>query len=1370
MKNDNREIKPDTCQWLVRHKMYQDWVATDKSLLWIRGKAGSGKSTLARYVQEKRQDLFPKELLVLSFFFHDRGEGLQLKTLGLLRSLLHQILFESPEALVEVTAEFENRCAQDGEVDTKWNWDLEEMWHHVRSSLRKVLKQRPVCLIVDAIDQCVDRSQSEIVQKLQDLLNVSPTSTSKFHLLLTSRGDIDWRPANCFKICVEQENREALLAYIMWRLPDNFKSWSEMVDDAQGMFLWLRLTTSQVLQDNIKPETILKNTKNRPQSIDGFYRRIIQDQKKNADFLRLVQWICFAHRLPSLDELQWGMIVDEKSSGQPLAKWREASRYSGDNFEAMVKSLGGGIVEITNDKFVRFIHRSVKHFFLDGGLAELRESVYGIQKPTKEEAIRLAHYDLMRTCVRYLTASEIVELDLDNVEDSTSSFPLLRYATCSVMEHAKKSEVPGRVRSDLLEWFEWPSTSLINRWAKLVRIVDPWSACSTSERSETTLVHVFSRYGLESALRATLGDKSVFREHIRHIDGGGQMALSVAAGAGQLGVVRMLLNSDCVDINAKDKRGWTALSHAAAAGHSRIVNLIADRSHAGAQKALFLAADRNHAGVIKELLKPKVPVEIKIDDKDIDGNTALFLGVRKGYTEVVKVLLKSEADVGALDRKNRTVLMAAAWAGHLGVVRQLANDPRIRADSRDKNGHTALMMAAQQGQLEIFEFLLGNNPAQLDEKDNSGCTVFSQAAQRGQISIVKWLIQRGSVNVNSQDYHGRTPLSLATTADNLDMIELLLKDGEAHVDLADNDRRTPLVWAVKGGQADVVRLLLRYGAKADAPGENKKTALHHAASKGHAEVVWMLLESGASIAARDEEEMTALHYAAWGGHTEVVQGLIKRGLDVGARDKGQRTALHYAAWGGCREVVQKLLENGANVNDQDYNWDTAGILAREMPFSLAAEYGPTDTVALPPDRDRAKGIEAKDNKGMVPLMLAARAGRVEVVKLLLDRGAKSGVNDKDGRGVLTHAVVRGHEAVVFQILKRWRNTRPGSIELVEAYAEARRRGYVAIATLIKKSGISKGALPWKRAKTVAAAEGRRRRSEQATAKRRRMANSGAPPCPGVNFRDAAKKGDLAQVQELLDAKIINLADEKGYTALSWAARRGHVDVVQCLLDNQADVNSQNTAGETALLLAVEYSKPQPSAASDGHLEIVKKLLGASANANTEDHQGRTALLQAVRDGRYDIVEHLFTTTSLSVDIEDDKGYTALSTAARKGFSEIVAILLKRGRAGVRGDTIAMVRAAQERNFDIVQLLMENMEEVDINVVDERGRTAISYAAQFGSDEIVGLLLDHKADIDIKDKEGYTAAWWAKNEQHKPVLRALRTYWKATRSQRVKVPT
>jgi hypothetical protein len=88
-------------------------------------------------------------------------------------------------------------------------------------------------------------------------------------------------------------------------------------------------------------------------------------------------------------------------------------------------------------------------------------------------------------------------------------------------------------------------------------------------------------------------------------------------------------------------------------------------------------------------------------------------------------------------------------------------------------------------------------------------------------------------------------------------------------------------------------------------------------------------------------------------------------------------------------------------------------------------------------------------------------------------------------------------------------------------------------------------------------------------------------------------------------------EEKDSGALLEAAARCHVDIVNSLLSEGADVHAKDNHDRTALMYATW----------EGRTETVKLLLSNGADANSKDRRGRTALLLATENGDLNIVEH-----------------------------------------------------------------------------------------------------------------------------------------------------
>ena len=73
--------------------------------------------------------------------------------------------------------------------------------------------------------------------------------------------------------------------------------------------------------------------------------------------------------------------------------------------------------------------------------------------------------------------------------------------------------------------------------------------------------------------------------------------------------------------------------------------------------------------------------------------------------------------------------------------------------------------------------------------------------------------------------------------------------------------------------------------------------------------------------------------------------------------------------------------------------------------------------------------------------------------------------------------------------------------------------------------------------------------------------------------------------------------------------------------------------------------------------------------------------------------------------------------------------------------------------EVVKLLLDNGADINIKNVD--GWTALMYAAEKGCKEIVKLRIDNKADLNIKTKVGRTALDIAEQEGHQEIINILR---------------
>ncbi|KAM6516691.1 hypothetical protein FALCPG4_014865 [Fusarium falciforme] len=1066
--NDIDAAAKGTCKWLLLHKTYKSWTSCDRGLLWIKGKPGSGKSTLLRYALNNVTEILNirESALVLSFFFHGRGSELQKTPLGLFRSVLHQLLLQVPEALTDLVDTFQQRCENAGKPGKQWQWHPRELQRFFESSLLKVLETRPLWLFVDALDECGEENARKLAKEFKSLLDShSPTDLKEFRICFTCRHypilDLD----GVFKICVEEENKRDISTFVQDKLSLFRERTSSMIPDlitnrADGVFLWAWLMVNQVLDLELEG-TGLKEIEatilSVPQELDNLYRELIRNL--GPDSLKLIQWVCFATRPLTLDELRWALVIEIDCPHQSLYECQSAGDYTSDDerMQRRVQTLSRGLAEVTSDaKVVQFIHQSVKDFFVEKGLSALDENA------KTDLVVGIAHHRLSRACIRYLAMLEIGRSASHEPYSWRSKFPFLHYAMASWVTHVRQSDARSVPQEDLLEYFAGPSNALMERWVRVYRILGTYSDDYPLEG--TSLVHVMSRYGVAGALGAILERADQVGINIDAKDSDGRTPLSWAASGGHEVVVQILLKTGKFDIarwpkvivrllllvtgkvnvDTKDWNGRRPLSYAAENGHEAVVRLLLDRgarteaAHNEGRTPLSYAAANGHEAVVRLLLDRGARTEAA----DMWGQTPLARASEKGHEAVVRLLLDGGAHTNAADKDGWTPLLWAAKNGHEAVVRLLL-DGGAHTNAADKDGWTPLLWAAKNGDEAVVRLLLDGG-AHTEAAGNEGRTPLSYAAENGDETVVRLLLDRNA-HTEAAGNEGRTPLSYAAENGHEAVVRLLL-DGGAHTNAADKDGWTPLLWAAKNGDEAVVRLLLDRNAHTEAAGNEGRTPLSYAAENGDEAVVRLLLDGGAHTNAADKDGWTPLLWAAKNGDEAVVRLLLDGGAHTEAAGNEGRTPLSYAAENGDETVVRLLLDRNAHTNAADKDGWTPLLWA----LLWAAKNGDETVVRLL--LDGGAHTEVADMWGRTPLARASEKGHEAIMRLLLDGGAHTEVADMWGRTPLARASEKGHEAIMRLLLERGANTEAADMWGRTPLARASEKGHEAIMRLLLERG------------------------------------------------------------------------------------------------------------------------------------------------------------------------------------------------------------------------------------------------------------------------------------------------------------------------------
>ena len=156
----------------------------------------------------------------------------------------------------------------------------------------------------------------------------------------------------------------------------------------------------------------------------------------------------------------------------------------------------------------------------------------------------------------------------------------------------------------------------------------------------------------------------------------------------------------------------------------------------------------------------------------------------------------------------------------------------------------------------------------------------------------------------------------------------------------------------------------------------------------------------------------------------------------------------------------------------------------------------------------------------------------------------------------------------------------------------------------------------------------------------------------LNLYEAAESGDIEAVkQHLADGTDIELkCTGCGSTALGHAAKHGHNEIAELLIENGADVSAKDEDGSTPLHLA----------ALMGYKEIAELLIAKGADVNAKKDDGSwTSLHSAAMTGSNEIVG-LLIAAGADVNAKDAYGRTPLDWAIVDNHTEIADLLRKHG--------------------------------------------------------------------------------------------------------------
>lgn len=226
--------------------------------------------------------------------------------------------------------------------------------------------------------------------------------------------------------------------------------------------------------------------------------------------------------------------------------------------------------------------------------------------------------------------------------------------------------------------------------------------------------------------------------------------------------------------------------------------------------------------------------------------------------------------------------------------------------------------------------------------------------------------------------------------------------------------------------------------------------------------------------------------------------------------------------------------------------------------------------------------------------------------------------------------------------------------------------------------------------------------------------------PEEGLWHAARTGDLrAMKRYIAGGADVNEPDESlNISPLAWSASHGQTEATRLLIENGADVNLKDDNGSTPLHGAVVF----------GRADVAKLLVENGANLQVRNNDGGTPADALHLDWR----TTTFIGGLMGVEVEEN------IAVMQSGRNEIAKLF------GVKEFDSKDIPSAQDLSGavfigDLAAVKQALTDGANPNAQDpQSGSTMLATAALMGHTEVVALLLEHGADVNVKSRDGGTA--------------------------------
>ncbi|KAF3277036.1 hypothetical protein TWF970_005902 [Orbilia oligospora] len=495
----------NTCDWFFETEVFTQWlqrqdIELHNGVLWIKGKPGAGKSTLLKHTLNHCERLLKDHMIAAYFFSARSSERLEKSFIGMLRSLIYQVLDQDSQLCQNFISYFRKKKKKHG--PKIWNWsegELKDLF------IRAVTQsQQPIVLFVDALDECDEAEIRAVVAYLENLSSVAIASKTDLSICLSSRHYPTITMQKSLQIILESHinHQKDIEIYIQERLtpmiPETQWIRAGVRTRAEGVFMWAVLVVEMLNRAFDEGDIAAVEYKLRqiPQGLEKVFLDLLgKDNTHKEETLLILQWQLFVASDLEPQGLYEAVIAGTApESLVPGA--RQNPLITLDVIKRYITSTSKGLIEVAKSGWgSQFIHETVRDFLLRN---QRLETLYPI---LKDQMVKASHKRLAGCCLTALKnpPSEVWSSQYFKPALALPSCNFLHYAASNIFYHIRLSEMPDTELEHFVESFRQP------RVLKLLHCVGLNSGFDFDDKlTDSDLLQVISRRNCPGLVRILL--------------------------------------------------------------------------------------------------------------------------------------------------------------------------------------------------------------------------------------------------------------------------------------------------------------------------------------------------------------------------------------------------------------------------------------------------------------------------------------------------------------------------------------------------------------------------------------------------------------------------------------------------------------------------------------------------------------------------------------------------------------------------------------------------------------------------------------------------------------------------------------------------